>query len=182
MVAEQEKSIKATLLKICPYYDDIHPVFGDRPLTRPVYHSSTEYVIELNALGGEDESIAENIVESDESDHHDEIQEYNVNQGSPPTKNSSGKKRLKLTNAQKSHTFGEKIAAAMERQTQAQATTASATLAAKQAEIQMLQREKRHNEIMSEARLLMDLGVSRDDIVKYVNEHKRQLEQFDINI
>lgn len=119
--------------------------------------------------------------------------------GSPPRQEGAVAKRLKLKMElpAKPKSFTETIAAAMDKRTEAQSKMAAAMVAARELEVAaqqvqanarkdeaasrskevvILAREKRHNEIMAEARLLVDLGTSKEDVMAYIQTQKLGLD------
>ncbi|KAG9399229.1 hypothetical protein AC1031_012189 [Aphanomyces cochlioides] len=60
-MAERNATIQKAILEICPQYVELSPVFGTRPLSRPVFHSSTDEPLEIDqAVHGDVSEVDDN--------------------------------------------------------------------------------------------------------------------------
>ncbi|KAG9411009.1 hypothetical protein AC1031_016664 [Aphanomyces cochlioides] len=132
----------------------------------------------------EDQDEKQNTIEA--SNLVGYIESPSLVQGSPPQKGGRIK-RLKLERVSKQKSFGETIAAAMDKRTEAmmqvrqeetklRQSEASFHRELKLQELAVLTREKRHQEIIAEAKLMVDVGIPKEEILNYIRSEKALLE------
>ncbi|KAG9404437.1 hypothetical protein AC1031_004644, partial [Aphanomyces cochlioides] len=111
--AQNEKTIEEAKLNFCKYYNELSIVFNDKPLSTPVYHSSTGDVIDFPANA---------LLETNTNELQDDINYEADGHGSPPrrvheaSENKPPQKKLKLSSDSRQKSFGETIASALEGQ------------------------------------------------------------------
>ncbi|KAG9398970.1 hypothetical protein AC1031_012347 [Aphanomyces cochlioides] len=202
-MAETNSTIERAILEICPQYNVLSPVFGSRPLSKPVFHSSTDEALDMDGVA--DDNASEFECESEREDQDEKqntiessnlvgyIESPSLVQGSPPQKGGRIK-RLKLERVSKQKSFGETIAAAMDKRTVATLQSQEAMMQVRQEETKLRQseasfhrelklqelavltREKRHQEIIAEAKLMVDVGIPKEEILNYIRSEKALLE------
>ncbi|KAH9097376.1 hypothetical protein LEN26_017052 [Aphanomyces euteiches] len=145
----------------------------------------------------DDNSDFETIQQSLKLENSTQVSDLTINngttsvlqQGSPPQKGGRVK-RFKLEKLAKQKSFGETIAAAMDKQTAANLRSQEGLLQARQEEAKLRQseanfhrdlktqelavltREKRHQEIMTEAKLMIEIGMTKEEVLGYIREEK----------
>ncbi|KAG9406134.1 hypothetical protein AC1031_004049 [Aphanomyces cochlioides] len=80
LISQNEKTIQDARLKLCKYYNELAIVLEDKPLAKPVYHSSTGDAVDYES----DESMENPINNTQSTDYEAELYRHH---GSPLDKN-----------------------------------------------------------------------------------------------
>ncbi|KAG9417111.1 hypothetical protein AC1031_001500 [Aphanomyces cochlioides] len=187
IMVQSEKPIKEAMLKICEFYDDLYPVFGNRPLAAPIYHSSSDdgtRDLSSDLFGTDTNEDAELDVSLQTQTSIDIPKGALKSKFDDIVPAASTKKRIRLLGDKKHKSFGKSIAEALSNTARMQKEIANDYIESKKweattkrDELAVLKRKEKHNEIIQEARLMSEIGVPRDDVLEYIRQEKAKLEE-----